>query len=49
MGRGVSSWFAWDLVGKVVIGVAVGVAVGWGLARIAFRSSPALAASRRAG
>jgi NhaP-type Na+/H+ or K+/H+ antiporter len=32
-------WFAWDLVGKVVIGVAVGVAVGWGLARIAFRSS----------
>jgi NhaP-type Na+/H+ or K+/H+ antiporter len=32
-------WFAWDLVGKVVIGVAVGVAVGWGLARLAFRSS----------
>ncbi|MGO4602823.1 cation:proton antiporter [Terrabacter sp. 2YAF2] len=32
-------WFAWDLVGKVVIGVAVGITVGWGLARIAFRSS----------
>ena len=31
-------WLAWDLVGKVVIGVAVGVAVGWGLARVAFRS-----------
>lgn len=32
-------WLAWDLVGKVVVGVAAGVAVGWGLARIAFRSS----------
>jgi NhaP-type Na+/H+ or K+/H+ antiporter len=32
-------WFAWDLVGKVVVGVAAGVAVGWVLARIAFRSS----------
>ena len=32
-------WFAWDLVGKVVVGVAAGVAVGWALARIAFRSS----------
>ncbi|WP_344252096.1 cation:proton antiporter [Terrabacter carboxydivorans] len=31
-------WFAWDLVGKVVVGVAAGVAVGWGLARVAFRS-----------
>ena len=31
-------WLAWDLVGKVVIGVLVGVAVGWGLARVAFRS-----------
>ena len=39
---GVSSWglhwLAWDLVGKVVIGVLVGVAVGWGLAKVAFRS-----------
>lgn len=31
-------WLAWDLVGKVVIGVLVGVAVGWGLAKVAFRS-----------
>ncbi|HET9630880.1 MAG TPA: cation:proton antiporter [Terrabacter sp.] len=32
-------WLAWDLVGKVVLGVAAGAAVGWVLARIAFRSS----------
>lgn len=31
-------WLAWDLFGKVVVGVAAGAAVGWGLARIAFRS-----------
>jgi NhaP-type Na+/H+ or K+/H+ antiporter len=31
-------WVAWDLVGKIVIGVVVGVGVGWGLARLAFRS-----------
>jgi len=31
-------WFGWELVGKVVIGVAIGSALGWGLARIAFRS-----------
>jgi sodium/hydrogen antiporter len=31
-------WLAWDLVGKVVIGVLVGVLVGWGLATVAFRS-----------
>lgn len=31
-------WLAWDLVGKVVVGVLVGVAVGWGLAKVAFRS-----------
>ena len=37
-GSWVAGWFAWDLVGKVVVGVIVGVAVGWGLARIAFRS-----------
>ncbi|WP_330474472.1 cation:proton antiporter domain-containing protein [Terrabacter sp. C0L_2] len=36
---GLLHWFAWDLVGKVVVGVLAGVAVGWGLARIAFRSS----------
>jgi NhaP-type Na+/H+ or K+/H+ antiporter len=31
-------WLAWELVGKVVVGVLVGVAVGWGLATVAFRS-----------
>jgi len=31
-------WFGWELVGKVAIGVAIGTAVGWGLARVAFRS-----------
>ncbi|HET6693162.1 MAG TPA: cation:proton antiporter [Pedococcus sp.] len=31
-------WVAWELVGKSVIGVAVGVATGWLLGRIAFRS-----------
>jgi NhaP-type Na+/H+ or K+/H+ antiporter len=31
-------WLAWDLVGKVLVGCAVGVAVGWLLARIAFRA-----------
>ena len=29
-------WFAWDLVGKVLIGVAVGVLVGRGVAWLAF-------------
>ncbi len=32
-------WLAWDVVGKVVLGVAVGLAVGWLLARVAFRST----------
>ncbi len=31
-------WLGWYLVGKVVIGTAVGVAVGWLLARLAFRA-----------
>jgi NhaP-type Na+/H+ or K+/H+ antiporter len=31
-------WVAWELVGKVVVGVLVGAAVGWGMARLAFRS-----------
>ena len=36
-------WVAWELVGKVVVGVAVGAAVGWLLARAAFRAhKPAL-------
>lgn len=35
---GVATWLAWDLVGKVAIGVAVGIAVGRLFALIAFRS-----------
>ena len=31
-------WIAWELVGKVVVGTLVGVAVGWGMARLAFRA-----------
>ncbi|QNN55147.1 cation:proton antiporter [Nocardioides mesophilus] len=30
-------WLAWDLVGKVVLGIVVGVAVGTLLAKVAFR------------
>ena len=29
-------WFAWELVGKVVVGVAFGVGTGWVLAKLAF-------------
>jgi NhaP-type Na+/H+ or K+/H+ antiporter len=35
---GVLRWVAWELVGKAVVGVLVGVAVGWLLARLAFRA-----------
>jgi sodium/hydrogen antiporter len=36
-------WFAWELVGKIVVGVAFGVATGWLLAKLAFASrSPSL-------
>lgn len=31
-------WVAWELVGKVVIGVLVGVLVGWSMAKLAFRA-----------
>ncbi len=31
-------WLGWELVGKLVIGVLLGVAVGWLLAKAAFRS-----------
>jgi NhaP-type Na+/H+ or K+/H+ antiporter len=33
-----ATWLAWDLVGKVVVGSALGIAVGWALAQAAFRS-----------
>ena len=31
-------WLGWELVGKVAVGVALGVAVGWLLAKAAFRA-----------
>ncbi|MDF9717305.1 cation:proton antiporter [Nocardioides sp. ChNu-99] len=34
----VGKWLAWDLVGKIVVGAAVGMLVGWALAKAAFRS-----------
>lgn len=32
-------WVGWYAIGKVVIGAAVGIAIGWALAKVAFRSS----------
>lgn len=32
-------WLAWDLVGKIVVGVLVGALVGWGLGRVSFRAA----------
>lgn len=34
-------WLGWELVGKVVIGVALGIVVGWLLAKAAFRAPAA--------
>ncbi|MDC5697574.1 cation:proton antiporter [Intrasporangium calvum] len=34
----IAGWVAWELVGKIVLGVAVGMLVGWGLAKVAFRA-----------
>jgi len=31
-------WAAWELAGKIILGVAVGMLVGWGLAKVAFRA-----------
>lgn len=33
----VPSWIAWELLGKLALAVAIGTAVGWALARVAFR------------
>ncbi len=33
-----AEWLGWYLIGKVVIGVLVGLVVGWALAQVAFRS-----------
>lgn len=30
------TWFAWDLIGMVVVGVVVGTATGWVLSKVAF-------------
>lgn len=35
--EGAPRWFGWELVGKVVIGIVVGAAIGWVLTRLAFR------------
>jgi NhaP-type Na+/H+ or K+/H+ antiporter len=36
-------WAAWELIGKVVLGVLIGTAIGWLLAKLAFRiPSPTL-------
>ncbi|HET6563306.1 MAG TPA: cation:proton antiporter [Marmoricola sp.] len=35
-------WFAWEVVGKIVVGVALGVATGWVLAKLAFASAPSV-------
>lgn len=36
VGNWALEWFAWDLIGKTVIGVVVGVAAGWVLGKMAF-------------
>ncbi|WP_405071188.1 cation:proton antiporter [Kribbella sp. NBC_01510] len=36
VGNWALEWFAWDLVGRIAIGVAVGAGVGWLLGRMAF-------------
>ena len=30
------TWLAWDLVGMVVVGIAIGTATGWALSKVAF-------------
>ena len=32
-------WLAWEVVGKIVLGTAIGALVGWTLAKVAFRAS----------
>lgn len=34
----VGAWVAWELVGKVVLGIVAGLAVGWAFGYVAFRS-----------
>jgi NhaP-type Na+/H+ or K+/H+ antiporter len=35
-------WVGWELVGKTVLGVAIGIGVGWVLAKVAFRAPRSL-------
>ncbi len=35
---GLARWLGWELVGKVAVGILVGSALGWALARLAFRA-----------
>ena len=32
-------WIAWDLLGRIAVGVLAGALVGWGLGRLAFRAA----------
>ena len=34
-----ATWLAWELVGKIAVGVLVGALVGWGIGRLAFRAA----------
>ncbi|MHA6511313.1 cation:proton antiporter [Tessaracoccus sp. Z1128] len=33
------AWLAWDFIGRITLGVVVGVLVGWGVGRLAFRAA----------
>lgn len=39
LGDWLAGWFAWEVVGKIAVGTAIGVASGWLLAKVAFRST----------
>lgn len=34
-----ATWVAWELLGKIAVGVLAGALVGWGLGRLAFRAA----------
>jgi NhaP-type Na+/H+ or K+/H+ antiporter len=37
-GTWLGTWVLWDLVGRLAIGVGIGLAVGWGLGRVFYRA-----------
>lgn len=39
VGSWAARWVAWEFVGKTVIGVLIGLVVGWALAKVAFRAT----------